>query len=434
MSATRRSFLAGLAAAGGALAAAPEQLRALLARAPERTPLPHVPPEGSLPRAFWQDLRGQFLIPPDEEFFNTGTLGSQPRVVLDAVIDHMTHVVRDIAHWDYHPDHEQYFTGYNPETRVREKLASLIGADTDEVALTQNATMGMSFVANGLDLGPGDEVIVMEGSHTGGRGGWELRDKRYGAHVRYVRPPAPAESPGQLLALYADATTPQTRVWAIPHLTSGSGAIRFPVASMCRRARELGILTVVDGAQTLGHLTIDVRQMGCDAFFSSPHKWLLAPVGTGMLYVRREVQPRIWATLASSQWDNHEAGLYRLMQYGTGNLSLLVGLERAIDFHVALGPARVEERIVGLADGLRAGLAAVPGVFIRSPLHPELRSATTIWGLDGVPGATLQDELWARAKVRVRRNGDGVRQCCHVYNSETGVERTLEVARELAGS
>jgi selenocysteine lyase/cysteine desulfurase len=430
--ATRRSFLSSLAAAATALVAAPDRF---FPRVPNAgPPLPFIPPAGPLDQDFWRELRGQFLIPLDEAFFNTGTLGSQPRVVLDAVTQHMTHVVRDIAHWDYKPGNEQYFTGYNPELRVREKLAALINAGADEVALAQNATMAMNFVANGVDLGPGDEVIVMQNAHTGGRGGWELRDKRYGANVRYVTPPAPAESPEQLLALYERATTPQTRVWAIPHLTSGSGAILFPVQAMCQRARERGILSVIDGAQTLGHLRIDVRAMGCDAYFSSPHKWLLAPVGTGMLYLRREIHDQVWATLASAQWDNHRDGLYRLMQYGTGNLSILVGLERAIDFHQELGPARVEERILGLANRLRAGLRRINGVFIRSPQHAALLSATTIWGIQGVPGPRLQDELWRIAKVRVRSNGDGVRHCCHIYNLESEVDRALDAARQIAGA
>jgi selenocysteine lyase/cysteine desulfurase len=427
---TRRSFLGGLAAAATAATSIPELLFAAARRHAPTLPVPG----GPLDQEFWRQLRREFLIPEDQAFFNTGTLGSQPREVLDAVVDHMTHVVRDIAHWDYKPENEQYFTGYNPESRIRGKLAALIGAETDEIALTQNATIGMNFIANGLDLGLGDEVIVMRGAHTGGRGGWELRDKRYGAAVRLVTPPAPAESPEQLLALYDDATTPQTRVWTIPHLTSGSGAIRFPVDAMCRRARERGILTVIDGAQTLGHLAIDVRAMGCDAFFSSPHKWLLSPVGTGMLYIRRDLHPRVWATLASAQWDNHGAGLYRLMQYGTGNLSLLVGLEKAIDFHNRIGTERVQTRILGLADRLRTGLRSIDGVFLRSPVHPELVSATTIWGIEGVSGADLQDALWREAKVRVRQNADGVRQCCHIYNLEEDVDRSLEATRRIAAA
>ncbi|MFW6079133.1 MAG: aminotransferase class V-fold PLP-dependent enzyme, partial [Gemmatimonadota bacterium] len=381
------------------------------------------------------ELRRSFLIPEDEAFFNTGTLGSSPRAVLDAVVDHMTHVDRDIAHWDYYPDREQYFTGYFREDWLREKIAGLINAELDEIALTQNATYGMNYLANGLDLGPGDEVIVMQDAHAGGRCGWELRGKRYGPHVKYVAPPVPPEDPGQLIDLFENATGPHTRVWAIPHLTSGT-AILFPVRELCRRARERGILSVVDGAQTCGHLAIDVRDMGCDAYFTSPHKWLLAPKGTGFLYVRRDALDDLWTTLASGSWDDYESGAYRLMQVGTGNLSLLIGFERAIEFHTRIGSERVERRIVGLADRLREGLAEIPGVEIRSPTHPELRTATTIWTIDGVESPdALQDMLWERSKVRVRGIGTiGVRQCCHVYTLEADVDRTLETAREIAAA
>jgi selenocysteine lyase/cysteine desulfurase len=441
MSANRRSFLGRITAAAAALAVAPGRALGLGGRAVTGTTggragrwvrdgLP-APPPGPLPVEFWHELRGEFLIPADEAFFNTGTLGSSPKAVVDALVAHLTHVERDVAHWDYKEGHEQFFTGYAPELGVRSKIAALVNADAEQISLTQNATFGMNFMANGLPLEPGDEVVVMRGAHPGGRGGWELKDARHGPAVRFVDVPVPPESPEQLTAIFEAATTPRTRVWAIPHLTSGT-AILFPVAQMCRRARERGILTVVDGAQTFGHLALDLRAMDCDAFFTSPHKWMLAPVGTGFLYVRKELAPHVWSTLASANWENRDDPGFRLMQYGTGNLSLLVGLEKALDFHAAIGSERVQQRIVGLADRLRDGLHRIPGVEIRSPLHPQLRSATTIWTLAGTTPDRIQDELWDRAKVRVRDVGTGVRQCCHVYTLEEDVDRTLRVTRALA--
>jgi selenocysteine lyase/cysteine desulfurase len=206
------------------------------------------------------------------------------------------------------------------------------------------------------------------------------------------------------------------------------------VAELCKRARARGIFSVVDGAQTTGHLAIDVRAMDCDAFYSSPHKWLLAPKGTGFLYLRSEAQSRVWGTVVSAEWDNYKSGAYRLMQYGTGNLSLLVGLDKALDFHMAIGSQRVQERIIGLADRLRTGLQQINGVEIHSPLHPELKCATTVWSLAGVPAADLQDRLWNGSKIRVRSMGDplGVRQCCHIYNSEAEVDKTLAAVRSFA--
>lgn len=433
----RRHFLGSLSGAAALLGLAPGALRgrdgspAALPPGPDgRVPIPL---EGPLDDDFWRNLRREFLIPMEEEFFNTGTLGSPPRRVLEAVQEHLLHTTRDIAHWDYSSPDAEYITGYNPESVLREKLAGIMGASAREVALTQNATVAMNLLSNGMELEEGDEVLVLEGSHSGARGGWELRQERQGIRIRWVTAPRPPADPQELFDLYRDASGPRTRAWVIQHLTSSQGALLFPISEMCAWARSQGIFTVVDGAQTLGHLPVDVGELGCDAFLSSPHKWLLAPAGCGVLFIREEHHPSVWATLASSQWDNHEDGLYRLMQYGTGNRSILAGLEEAVDFHVELGPQRVSQRILGLSRRLREGLADIPAVELQSPTHPELLTAITIWGLQGIDGRRLQNELWERARIRVRENSGGVRQCCHIYNSTDGVDETLEVARALAG-
>ena len=425
----RRTFL------GSALVAAvaARTHRADAAAAPDAPGWP--PPVFQDDEQYWRTLRREFLIPADEAFFNTGTIGSSPRVVLETVIDHMRQVDGTIAHWDYKPEHPDYFAGYRPETELRDKIAALVGADTGEIALTQNATVGMNYVANGLPLQPGDEVILTDQEHPGGRTGWDLRAKRYGIYVKNVHVPVPPQNPQQLIDLYVNATTPQTEVWAIPMLTSAL-AIRFPVTELCRLARERGIFTVIDGAQICGHLHINLHEMGCDAFYSSPHKWLLAPKGCGFLYVANRRLPGVWATLASSNWDNYRDGAYRLMQIGTGNLSLLKGFDAALEFHNRIGPDRVQQRIVGLADRLRAGLRQVPQVTIWSPQHAELTSATTVWGLAGYTATELMDGMWERSKVRCRAMGDpyGVRQCCHIYNSPEEVDRTLATVRQLVAA
>jgi isopenicillin-N epimerase len=383
--------------------------------------------------SYWRTLRREFLIPADEAFFNTGTLGSMPRVVLQTIADDMNQVAGTIAHWNYKAGTPDYISGYNPETDLRTALATLLGASADEVALTQNATLGMNYVANGLPIEPGHEVILTNLEHPGGRMGWELKSKRYGIYVKQVAVPVPPENPQQLIDLYVNATTPQTRVWSIPHLTSGQ-AIRFPVERMCALAKERGIFTVIDGAQCCGHLQLDMKKIGCDAYYSSPHKWLLAPAGSGLLYITSEKLPGVWATLASATWDDYKSGAYRLMQVGTGNRSMLKGYMAAIEFHNRIGPARVEARIMALADRLRAGLQQIPQVTIHSPVHPELTSGTTVWSLAGYSASDLMDGLWERAKVRCRSMGDpmGVRQCCHIYTLMDDVDRTLQTVRRMA--
>ncbi|HEX5830086.1 MAG TPA: aminotransferase class V-fold PLP-dependent enzyme [Gemmatimonadaceae bacterium] len=186
------------------------------------------------------------------------------------------------------------------------------------------------------------------------------------------------------------------------------------------------------GAQTAGHLALDLRAMACDAYFTSAHKWLCAPIGTGFLYVRREVQARLWTTLASARWDDHADEGFRLMQHGTASRSVLEGFDAALDFHAALGGATVEARALALGARLRAGRLAVPGVRVTSPLAPELLTGATVWAVDGLTGTALQERLWMRGRIRVRSQGAGVRQCCHLYNLPEELDRTLALAAELA--
>ena len=428
----RRTFLGSSLAA----AALSRFRRAGSAPAPAAEPRGHWPPAVFQDdEAYWRTLRRDFTIPPEEAFFNTCTLGSSPRVVQQAVIDHLNAVDATIAHWDYRPEHPDWFTGYRPELELRTKLAALVGCDAEELALTQNATFGANYVANGLALEPGDEVIMTNQEHIGCESPWQLRAKRYGIYIKKVTVPVPPESPQQLIDLFVHATTPQTKVWAIPHLTSQL-AIRFPVDAMCRLARERGIVSVIDGAQVCGHLRLDLHAMGCDYYFSSPHKWLLTPKGCGWLYIARARLDATWATIVSGQWDNYHDGAYRFMQVGSGNLSLLKGYEAAIDYHQRIGPARIETRILALANRLREGLRPIPEVHINSPSHPELLTATTVWSLQGWTAGQLMDELWTRARIRCRAMGDpwGVRQGCHIYTLPEDVDRTIATVRAMVRS
>ncbi|HSA55761.1 MAG TPA: aminotransferase class V-fold PLP-dependent enzyme [Gemmatimonadaceae bacterium] len=431
MQTTRRSFVARALAALGASALP----RPLTAAALES--LPPIPQGGPLDEDFWRTFRRSFLLPPDEAFFNTGSLGPTPRPVLEAVTAHLTTLATSITHVNYQGEGPRIWGGYGPEPDLCGKLAALVNANASEIGLTSNATMAMNFVANGLDLAAGDEVIVVQYAHPGGRCGWELRGKRDQVRVVYVTVPYPVRDPSQLIALYEGATTARTRVWAIPHLTSGIGATLFPVRELCRLARDRGILSVVDGAQTLGHLVIDVRDMACDAYFASPHKWLLAPAGCGMLYLRNDVQPRIWTTLAGAQWDNQTDGMLRLMQWGATSYSILAGLHAAIDLHTSLGSRRVQDRVIALNQRLREGLDGIRGVTVHSPRHPDMMTGTSIWGVEGMTGVDLQEALWREARVRVRAAGDGtppgVRQCCHICATMEEVDRSVAAARVIAG-
>lgn len=382
-------------------------------------------------KEFWKKVRAEFLLDPGQVFFNTGTLGAMPRRVLDRVVNHLRLTAEKIAEWDYYgPD---WISGYQPWTEIREKIARLLNCQAAEIALTENATAGMNYISNGLDLEPGDEVLGTDQEHPGGESGWKLKAKRCGVVYRQLPLGKPIKSPREVIDTLVQAMGPKTRVLAIPHIITGSGAI-LPVKELCAEARQRGIFTVIDGAQTVGQIRVDLKELGCDAYYGSFHKWLCAPAGNGFLYLRREMAGKVWTTLASTQWDNQEDHGFRLGQRGTGNLSLLFGLDEALDFHFMLGPERVYARIKALGDYLRTRLQEVPGIKLFTPLHPEMAAGITVYNIEGLTGNFIQDELWKRARLRPRSMGEvyGVRQSTHIYNSFEEIDRTVDILKDLA--
>jgi selenocysteine lyase/cysteine desulfurase len=382
--------------------------------------------------AFWERVRDQFYITPGEVYSNTAALGAVPRPVLERVIEHMRTLQLTITRWDLSPRTPMWISGYSPELPLREKMGRLVNADPLDIAITQNATFGMNFLAQGLDLKAGDEVVQTDQEHSGGKCGWQMRVKRDGIVWKQVKIPVPANDPDELMRLFQEALTSRTRVLAFPHIISGTGVL-LPVKRLTALAHERGCLAIIDGAQAVGQVEVDLKSIDCDAYFSSPHKWLLAPAGNGMLYIRRDRQQMFWTTLCSGRWDDQKDGMFRFMQYGTGNPSLQVGLDAALDFHFRLGPERVRKRIRSLADRLRAGLQQISGVKINSPVHPELVCAAVVYAVAGVPAQDLEEELWVRKRIRTL-NADpfGVRHACGIYNNEAEIDATLEAVRALA--
>jgi selenocysteine lyase/cysteine desulfurase len=427
MAQTRRRFLSALAVPGALIGVAPA-LRALAPLAP------FAPDAQADDASVFAEARKHFLIPEGVAYCNTGTLGASPREVVDALADGVRRLEATLADWPYEQADGEPLTGYQQLKDVRALAGRFINATADEIALTQNATMGMNFLANGLDLAPGDEVVSTDHEHGGGISPWRLLAKRRGIVVKELPlEPALKDGPDGIVRLFASALTPRTKVVMFSHITSGLGAL-LPARELCALARERGALAVVDGAQAVGQIQVDVRALGCDAYVGSPHKWMMAPKGTGMMFIRKEVQDRFWTTLASYQWDNHQDGAFRFMQFGTGSVPVVDGLVAAIRFIDTIGMARIERWDALLTKRLREGLARIPAARVASPAHPQLTAAITTFRIDGVKAKALQDALWAR-RVRVRAQGDdrGVRLSAHLYLGAADIDRVLEVAESLAG-
>lgn len=430
----RRGFLSRLAGAAAVAGGASPALDALaLFPTPATTPGSVFRPGPSEPdAAVFAEARKHFLIPKGVTYCNTGTLGASPREVVDALVNGTRALEVRLAAWAYdHPEGEP-LTGYEPSLGIRTAVGAFINAQPDEVAITQNATMSMNFLANGLDLSPGDEVISTDQEHGGCISPWRLKAKRHGIVVKELRLDDGTKGGVEgVVKLFADAMTPRTKAVMISHVVSGLGT-RMPARELCAMIRDRGALALVDGAQAVGQLQVDVKELGCDAYVASPHKWMMAPKGTGFLYIRRDVQDRFWTTLASSHWDDQENGAFRFMQYGTGAVPVHEGLMAALAFIDKIGMPRIERWDAMLTKRLRDGLARIPAARITSPDDPRLASAITTFRIEGVKAKALQEALWAR-HVRVRPQSDarGVRLSAHIYMSPADVDTVLDVASSL---
>ncbi len=374
--------------------------------------------------AYWAEVRRQFLI-TDGIFMNTGTWGALPVSVLEAIEAHMRAFETVF--------HQMPFDAH----ALRAQLAALIGAPAETIAFTRNTTEGMNVVARGLDLRPGDEILLTTQEHVGGRCCWELVAARHDLTLRMFPPPVPAPSEDALFDAWTSQVGPRTKVLSISHVYFSTGAIQ-PVRRLSAWARERGIITVVDGAHPPGMLSLDVTDLGCDFYASSPHKWLLAPKGSGFLYISPQWIDRLWPLVASGGWDDLALKGDRFDHVGTRNDSLLVGFQASLAFHDAIGTERIEKRCRGLATRLDAGLRAQPGVTVVSPADPAVRSAMVSFTVDGRASSEVIRRLWQMGPVRVRHvaenNLDYVRLSTHIYNNPAEVDRVVGMVGEIAGS
>src|SRR5262249_10440667 len=297
----RRGFLSRLAGAAAIAGTASPALDLLaMFPAPAATPGAVFRPAPRDPdAAIFAEARKHFLIPKGVTYCNTGTLGASPREVVDALVNGTRALETRLAAWAYdHPEGEP-LTGYEPSLGIRTAVGAFINAKPDEVAITQNATMSMNFLANGLDLSPGDEVISTDQEHGGCISPWRLKAKRFGIIVKELRlDDGTKDGVEGVVKLFTDEMTSKTKAVMFSHVVSGLGT-RMPARELCALTRDHGALALVDGAQAVGQMQVDVKELGCDAYVASPHKWMMAPKGTGFLYLRRDVHDRFWTTLPS---------------------------------------------------------------------------------------------------------------------------------------
>ena len=422
----RRRFVGSALGIAGAFAVAPN-LFAQLQSVP--TSLPSHSLLGTDEDAYWAEMRKQFLIPADMIYLNNGTVGSSPAPVLRAVFQGY-----DEAEKLSQKDPEDYpIWGYAAWNEFRDPLAAFLGCKRDEIALLRNATEANSYVANGIDLKAGDEVLMTDQEHPGGEQPWQLRAKRYGVVLKKVTLPKPVENAAQVLNLFSDAIGPRTRVMFFSHITTVTGVV-LPAKELCALARSKGILSAVDGAHVPGMMQLNIPNLGCDLYSASPHKWLQAPKGSGFLYVRDEVIDRIWSTVATEGWNEEKLRAERFQRIGSSNVPILCGLRASVELANSIGIDRIELRHRKMADYILAEMLKRGATSWTSP-DPALRCGIVTVNVPPIQRMELEHWMWSTHKIRIRGGEPNkLRLSTPYYIQKKDVDRFLEKYDEFRKS
>lgn len=392
--------------------------------ATEGPPLPSPDLFATDPDRYWAELRRQWLLAADHADLNCGSVGCTPLPILRPMIDHI------LSAEEFREPAYPWF-GYEENDRLRalrDALAKFLNVSRDELALVRNATEANNVVANGIDMKPGEGVLMTDQEHPGGFCPWEEKAARYGIKINTVALPKPPATTDEIVDLFEHALTPQTRIIFFSHITTVTGVV-LPAKEICAMARRRGVLSAVDGAHAIGQIPLDLRDLGCDFYGSSPHKWLLAPKGTGFLYIREEHLKDLWVHTATANWNNYDLKAYRFSWIGTSNLSLMVGLHAAVDFYNQLGRERIYARLHGLATQVRNRVAQYPqlkivnassdpfyGGMVSFEPNPPIPPGSTTGGLQ-----KIAEECTAR-NLRVAGGPERIRISTHIFTQPTELD------------
>jgi selenocysteine lyase/cysteine desulfurase len=380
------------------------------------------------PAHYWALLRRQWLLATDHVDLNCGSVGCSPLPVLRAMIDHV------LSAEEFREPPYPWF-GYEENTRlheVREAVASYLHCATDELALVRNATEANNIVVNGLNLSSGDEVLLTDQEHPGGRCPWDQRVARHGVKINVVEIPKPPASAEEIVERFQKALTPKTKIIFFSHITTSTGLI-MPAKQICAVARAKGILSHVDGAHAIGQIPLDMHDIGADFYGTSPHKWLMAPKGTGTLYIREERMKDLWVNIATANWNNYDLKAYRFSWFGTSNLSVMVGLKAALEFHRAVGPEIVFARIHELAKQVRDKVAAYPQLRITNASADQFYGGMVSFDLvkEKAKGdlKKVVDGCAAR-NIRIVGGPDHFRVSTHIFTQPTELDLFYDALSE----
>ena len=426
----RRKFLSALGATTGVLSL-PPFLTSAEAKNFEtfNRQIGHLSPlEAAQNEDFWAWVKTEYTVSPNLLNLNNGGVCPQPRSVQDAHI-------RFYQYCNEAPSYYMWRILDQGREALRSKLADLAGCDTEEIAINRNATEGLNTVIFGLDLKPGDEVVLTKQDYPNMINAWKQREKRDGIKLVWINLDLPQEKDAYFVDKFVSAFTPKTKVVHITHMINWVGQIQ-PVRKIADEAHKRGIEVIADGAHTFALLDFKIPDLGCDYYATSLHKWLCAPFGSGMMYVKKDKISKVWALLSNNEPDGPD--IRKFESLGTRSFASEMAIGTAADFQLSIGTARKQARAHYLQRYWTDKARQIPGVKIHTSPDPKYACAIALVSVDGLKTSELDGQLYNKFKIHTTgiewENIKGVRVTPHVYHSTNDLDRLVHALDDIASA
>jgi len=421
---SRREFINQLGKAGGAAVfgafVIPEKSRAIAKDLQSHTGSAI---EIARDEDFWFEVQQAFTVDRSLINLNNGGVSPSPAIVQEAMKDHLDFSNEAPAYTMWRilePQREQ----------VRKQLAGLFKCDAEEIAVTRNASEGLQICQFGFDLQPGDEVLTTNQDYPRMINTFKQRERREGIKLRQFSIPVPAENDDEIVRLFEQHITPNTRLILMCHMINLTGQI-LPVKKVVNMARQKGIPVIVDGAHAFAHFDFDHTDLGCDYYATSLHKWLLAPHGTGMLYVRKNKISDLWPLMAAP--EKMDSDIRKFEEIGTHPAANFIAISEATAFHEGIGSKRKEARLKYLTDYWVDQIIENDRVRLHTSRDPKYACGIANVEIEGIDSGKLSSYLWRNYRILVtpikHEEFEGIRVTPNVYTTLRELDQFADVMR-----
>jgi len=375
---------------------------------------------------YWANIQQAFSVTRGIINLNNGGVSPSPRMVTEAFVRYTWQQEDATAYTMWQILEPQSET-------IRSGLAEIFGCDAEEIAITRNASESLEILLMGMDFKSGDEILTTTQDYPRMLTTLKQRELREGLKLNLIKIPIAPKDVNDIASAFERAVTPKTKLILVSHQINLTGQIN-PVKKVCEMARSRGIETIVDGAHSFAQFDFKQADLGCDYFGTSLHKWIYAPKGTGMLYVRKEKIPKVWALMASEDKNRNDIRKYE--EIGTHSAAMRLAIGEAILFHNAIGGKRKEERLRYLSRYWMNNLKSIPKVGFNTSFDPAQSCAIANFKIDGVDPVALGSYLMSKHKIFttpiVHEEFTGIRITPNVYTTLWELDRFSNVVADIA--